>query len=77
MGKAELKIEIDDYLLAQARAAEVGLSLLLERALKAELGPAAAEARAKRWAEDNGQAIASYNQFVEDGGAFGEEWRSW
>jgi antitoxin CcdA len=77
MGKAELKIEIDDHLLAQARAAEVGLALVVERALRAELGPAAAEARARRWAEDNSQAIASYNQFVEDGGAFGEEWRGW
>lgn len=77
MGKAELRVEIDEHLLEQARAAELHINLLLERALKAALGPAAAGERARRWAEDNADAIASHNRFVEENGEFGKEWRSW
>ncbi|MGE5502669.1 MAG: type II toxin-antitoxin system CcdA family antitoxin [Ignavibacteriales bacterium] len=77
MGKTELKIEIDTHVLEQARAREIQLSLFVERALKKELGVAAAEDRARRWAEENAEAIASHNRFVEENGEFGREWRSW
>lgn len=77
MGKAELKLVIDETLLADAQASGTELSVLVERALKARLGPDAAEARAKQWAEENAEAIASFNRFVEENGAFGEEWRRW
>lgn len=77
MGKSELKMEIDSHLLEQARAAEIQMTILFERALKAALGPAAAEERARKWAEDNAEAIASHNRFVDEHGAFGKEWRSW
>lgn len=77
MGKTELKLEIDTHMLEQARAREIHLSLLLERALKKELGAAAAEERARRWADENADAIASHNRFVEENGEFGREWRSW
>jgi antitoxin CcdA len=77
MGKEELKLEIDADLLAQARAAEIQLSLLLERALKAALGPDSAQKRADKWAAENADAIASHNQFVRDHGAFGEDLRGW
>jgi post-segregation antitoxin (ccd killing protein) len=77
MGKAELRIEIDEHLLEQARAAEIHFSLLVERALKAALGPAAAEERARRWTEESAETIASHNRFVEENGEFGKAWRSW
>ena len=77
MGKTELKIEIDEHLLEQARASELRMTLVIERALKAELGPAAAEERARRWTDENADAIASHNRFVEENGEFGREWRSW
>jgi antitoxin CcdA len=77
MGKTELRLEVDSHLLEQARAAEIRLTLTLERALRAEPGEAAAESRAKHWAEENAEAIASHNRFVEEFGAFGAEWRRW
>jgi len=77
MGKTELKIEIDDLLLEQARAAEIQLSILMERALKEALGPDAAQERARRWAEASAPSIEAHNRFVEEHGAFGAEWRSW
>ncbi|MBS0410264.1 MAG: type II toxin-antitoxin system CcdA family antitoxin [Proteobacteria bacterium] len=77
MGKVELRIEIDETLADQARAAEIQLSLFLERALKLALGPAAATERARRWADENADAIAAHNRYVEEQGPFGEEWRRW
>ena len=77
MGKTELKLEIDAALLEQARAAELQMTLVLERALKAELGDAAAAERARRWAAESAPSIEAHNSFVEAHGAFGAEWRSW
>lgn len=77
MGKAELRLEIDAVLLEQARASEIQLTLLVERALRDALGPQAAEERARRWASENSASIEAHNRFVEEHGAFGEEWRSW
>ena len=77
MGKTELKLEIDAALVEQARAAEVQMALVLERALKSALGEKAAEERAVRWAEENARSIEAHNNFVDEHGAFGAEWRSW
>ncbi len=77
MGKDELRVEIDALLLQQARSADIQFSILMERALKEALGPAAAEERAKRWAEESAPSISAHNRFVEEHGAFGEEWRNW
>ena len=77
MGKTELKLEIDSALLEQARAADIHMTIVLERALKAELGEAAAAERARRWAADSAEAIAAHNRFIEQYGAFGEDWRNW
>ena len=77
MGKAELKLEIDAHLLEQARAAQIDLALIAERALKAALGPAAAEERARKWAEDNAEAIADHNQRIATYGVFGDDLRTW
>ena len=77
MGKAELRLEIDELLLQQARSADVHIALVLERALKEALGPEAADARARKWAEDNATALKAYEERIEREGCFGEEWRNW
>jgi antitoxin CcdA len=93
MGKAELKLGIDQNLLERAEAAGVELEQaledgvrlaltkteysLVESARRKALDPEGAQARADQWAEENAEAIASFNQFVEENGAFGEEWRRW
>ncbi len=92
MGKAELRIEIDAAVLARAKAAGVQLETVVEAALRAaavahptiaagsarqKADPAGAEARGRKWAEENAQAIKAYAERIEREGCFGEEWRSW
>jgi len=77
MPDAELKLQIDAHLLEQARAANLSLAVLLETALKAALGPEAAEERARRWAEENADAIKAYNERIKREGCFGEDLRTW
>lgn len=38
---------------------------------------AEAEARARRWAEENAEAIADYNRRIAERGVFGEDLRRW
>lgn len=77
MGKTELKLEIDSTLLEQARAANIQVAVVAERAIRAELGQAAAEERARLWAAENADSISAHNRHIEEHGAFGAEWRSW
>lgn len=93
MGKAELRVEIDEALLAEAKAAGLPLEPLVEAALRAAVrgeptgivaadarqkaDSAGAEVRAKRWAEENAEAIKAYNERIERRGVFGAEWRRW
>ncbi|MGB5777427.1 MAG: type II toxin-antitoxin system CcdA family antitoxin [Sedimenticolaceae bacterium] len=49
----------------------MNLSATLERALESEL----ANIEAKKWAAENKAAIQAYNQFVEENGCFGDEFR--
>lgn len=71
---------IDSELLENA--ARIGLAVegLSERDLRLKLqklDPAGAEARARRWAEKNAEAIAARDERIEREGCFGEEWRRW
>jgi len=80
MGKVELNLGIDPELVEQAGRLGISIAGMDERALRLHLqkvDPAGAEARAKRWAEDNAEAIRIHNAFVEKHGCFGEEWRNW
>jgi antitoxin CcdA len=70
--KRPTNVSIRSDLLAAARAAGVNLSATLERALRAEL----AQARRQKWKEDNREAIARYNEFVDQHGVFGDGSRS-
>ena len=63
-----IKVSIRSDLLDVAREAGVNLSATLERALTEEL----AAARRARWSEENREAIAAYNEYVEEHGVFSD-----
>ena len=59
-------------LLKKSRALNINLSAALEKVLSQLL----AEDARKQWVEQNRNAIKSYNEFVEENGCFGDEYRS-
>jgi antitoxin CcdA len=66
--KRATNVSIRGDLLDAAREAGVNLSATLERALTEEL----AAARRARWREENREAIAAYNEYVEEHGVFSD-----
>jgi len=64
--KKPVNLSIDSELLQQARELKVNLS----RALEERLAQILREERARRWQEDNGEAIEAYNRFVDKHGLF-------
>lgn len=77
MGKIELRVQVDEDLLDQAKAADIALTPTIEDALRAKLAAEGSEERARRWAIENAEAIEAHNRYVEQFGAFGREWRTW
>lgn len=77
MGKTELKIEIDADLLKLAKAAHLPLEKMVEEAIEARLQPNGVEERARRWADENAEALKAYGERIEREGLFGEDWRRW
>ena len=49
----------------------INLSATLEQALKDML----AQDKAEKWADDNKSAIRAYNDFIEEHGCFGDEYK--
>lgn len=74
MGKVELKIEIDADLIDKAAAAGMDVPAIAESAVRAAL---AEDEKAKRWAEENAEAIKAHQKRIEKYGVFGEDLRSW
>jgi len=70
--KRATNVSIRSDLLVAAREAGVNLSATLERALAAEL----AALKRQRWREENREAIAAYNEYVEQHGTFSDDVRS-
>jgi antitoxin CcdA len=70
--KRPANVSVRSDLLDAAREAGLNLSATLESALEREL----AEAKAKKWRENNREAIAAYNEHVETHGAFSDGVRS-
>ena len=70
--KKAANLSVNSDLLLKTRALNINLSATLERALKEEL----AKHEATQWVEENRAAIKSYNEFVEEHGCFGDEFRS-
>ncbi|MDP3747281.1 MAG: type II toxin-antitoxin system CcdA family antitoxin [Phenylobacterium sp.] len=77
MGKAELKIEIDEDLLARAKESGRPISALIEAGLRATGPSPSGEERARRWAEENAEAIAEYNRRIAERGLIGDKLRKW
>ncbi|MDI1282104.1 type II toxin-antitoxin system CcdA family antitoxin [Brevundimonas sp.] len=81
MAKPELKkIEIEPALLEQAARLGIDVTGVDERSLRLYLqkvDPAGAEARARRWAEENAEALEAYRARIERDGVFGEDFRTW
>lgn len=70
--KKPTNVSVNSDLLARSRDLGINLSAALERALREQL----AQAQALEWSEENQAAIQAYNDFVEQHGCFGEEFRS-
>jgi antitoxin CcdA len=66
--KRATNVSIRGDLLDAAREAGVNLSATLERGLMEEL----ASVRSARWREENREAIAAYNEYIEEHGAFSD-----
>lgn len=69
--KKPTNLSVNSDLLAKTRALKINLSATLEEALETRL----AEVEAKKWATENKAAIRAYNDFVEENGCFGDEFR--
>ena len=69
--KKASNLSVNSDLLNKTRALNINLSATLERALQEELAKRAAE----QWVEENRSAIKIYNEFVEQHGCFGDEFR--
>lgn len=82
MGKVELKIEIDSELLARAREAGISVEALTEAGLRRALSGLerfrglSDAAKARKWAEENAEAIEAQRQRITDYGVFGEDLRT-
>lgn len=70
--KKAANLSINSDLLQKARLLNINLSAALETALKQLL----AQRQAEQWKAENKAAIAAYNDFVEENGCFGDEYRS-
>ena len=70
--KKATNLSINSDLLAKSRALNINLSATLEHALREEL----AQAEARNWSKENKAAIKAYNNFVEENGCFGDEFRA-
>lgn len=80
MGKVELNIGIDPELVEQAGRLGIAIAGMDERALRLHLqkiDPAGAEARARRWAVENAEAIKEHNAFVVKHGLLSDHMRPW
>lgn len=70
--KKATNLSLNSDLLLKCKALNINLSATLEHALKEKL----ADNEAKNWTEENKNAIKAYNDFVEENGCFGDEFRS-
>jgi len=80
MDKVEHNPGIEPELVEQATQLGISITGMSEVQLRLHLqkvDPAGAEARAKRWAEENAGAIRIHNGFVAKHGVFGAGWRRW
>ena len=80
MDAPEGDIGIDPELLAQAQRLGISVAGFSETQLRLHLqkvDPAGAEERARRWAEENAEALKAYRKRIEERGVFGDDLRTW
>lgn len=82
MGKAELRIEIDQALLDEARALNIDVEALTVESLRAMLDQkrtavASDQDKSRQWATENAEAIALHHDRIDRHGVFGEDVRTW
>lgn len=82
MGKAELRIEIDQSLLDEARALDIDVEALTVESLRSVLdqkraGVASDRDKSRQWATENAEAIALHRDRIDRHGVFGEDVRTW
>jgi antitoxin CcdA len=70
--KKAVNLSFDAELLYEARAENVKLSAVAERAVRAEI----ASIRAERWKRENADALEAMAERIADEGVAGEEYRS-
>lgn len=68
VSKRRANVSVRSDVLAAAREADIDLSATLERALTEKL----AELRCAKWGQENRDAIAGYNEYVEKHGMFSD-----
>ena len=80
MDAPELHLGIDPELLAQAQRLGLSITGMSETQLRLhvqKIDPAGAEERARRWAEENAEALKAYRERIEQHGVFGDDLRTW
>lgn len=80
MDRPEPASTIDPELLEQAARLGLDIGDMSETQLRLRLqkvDPAGAEARARRWAEENAEAIRHNNEAIARRGVFGADLRRW
>ena len=69
--KKPTNLSLNSDLLKKCRALNINLSATLEQALKEKLK----NIEAKKWADENRNAINAYNDFVDENVCFSDEFR--
>ena len=81
MGKVELKIEIDEALLEQARAIDLDVAAQAENGLRRAVLHRLAQRNeietARAWATENADALALHAERIAEYGVFGDDLRRW
>jgi antitoxin CcdA len=69
--KKPTNLSVNSDLLKKSKILNINLSATLEQALTEKL----ARTEADKWANENKNAIKAYNDFVDEHGCFGDEYR--
>lgn len=70
--KKATNLSINSDLLVKSRSMHINLSATLEQALTQEL----AKREAQKWKDEHKAGIKAYNEFVEEHGCFGDEFKN-
>ena len=69
--KKATNLSVNSDLLMKSKALNINLSATLEKALTSMLS----EAEGNKWQQENKKSIKAYNDFVDEHGCFGDEYR--